>query len=158
MKIRFLTVKSWLIATIGALLGINFTGCVFAVAYGTPEGTFRVVGTVVDQDGQPAVGIGVNRHRDWDNDNPDSYAYSAVTDSRGRFTAQICSFPEDFTWWLKFEDMDGPENGLYADTTWGVEFKASDLHGGEGWNEGTATKAVTFPIRKIDENNGSDAQ
>ena len=148
MKIRFLKAKHWLILAANGLLGINVS-CIY-VAYGTPEGTFRVKGTVVDQDGQPAAGIGVNRHRDWDH-NSEEYVYSAVTDSRGRFTVETVNFPEDFTWWLKFTDSDSTENGLYADTTWGVEFKSSDLHGGDGdWDEGTATKVVTFPIRKIE--------
>ena len=149
MKIRFLKAKQWLIMAASGLLGINVS-CIGVVEYGTPEGTFRVIGTVVDQSGQPAAGIGVNRHRDWDHAY-EEYVYSAVTDSRGRFTIQTVNFPNDFTWWLNFTDADSTENGLYADTTWGVEFKASDLHGGNGnWDEGTATKTVTFPIRKIE--------
>lgn len=146
MKIKYLKLKHWLLLSLGGLLGINVS-CMFAMEYGTPEGTFRVKGTVVDQDGQPAVGIGVNPHRDRDNNS----VYSAVTDSRGRFTIQTTGFPDDFTWWLHFTDADSAENGLYADTTWGVEFKASDLHGGDGnWDEGTATRTITFPIRKIE--------
>ena len=150
MKIRFLTVKSWLIASIGALLGINLAGCDEewgTEEYGCPQGIYRVKGTVTDVNGAPLAGIGVGRvYTESGGEVLPDMRFQDTTDADGRYEVSRPALPND-RMNVDFVDVDGPDNGLYRDTTVTVSAPNSAFHGGDGnWNYGTAeiTQNVTL--------------
>lgn len=137
MKIQYLRFKNWLIAAAAGLLGVNF-GCskIFpGDMYGTPETTFRLMGTVSDRDGNPIEGIDVQMvgsHAVTDADG--SYEVSARTDSYHRVD-------------VAFRDVDGEANGSYADTTVTVDYSQVPAHGGDGdYYEGEKTTSLDVTL------------
>lgn len=66
MKIKYLKLKNWLLLSLGTLLGLQM-GCgkdhneePISGMYGCPEGTYHVMGTVVNEEGEPVAGINVS--------------------------------------------------------------------------------------------------
>ena len=153
MKIKYLTLKNWLLAALGGLLGVNLAGCdkipfPGACEYGCPEATYHVKGTVTNTEGQPIEGIGVGKRYLYNDENSEPvYSYFDTTDAEGRYSINnYCSFPgEPFP--LHFCDIDGDENGSYNDTVVGIKTDDVQLTGGDGhWyeGEGTVTQNVTM--------------
>jgi len=101
MRIKYLKLKSWLIASAASLLGINIS-CEMPVEYGTPEARYDVKGVVSAPDGSPVQGIAVGYHSD-------------TTDAQGRYQVSYHIFPnEDIQ--LSFSDIDSTLNGSFRDT------------------------------------------
>ena len=105
----------WLL---GALLGVlGFSGC-FSTAckkeYGCPNADFKLVGDVKDANGKGIEGIRVVYDRrpeeEWGKD-------TLYTDEKGHFEKDV----EDVYMFsgslVKFDDVDGPENGSYRSKT-----------------------------------------
>lgn len=147
MKIKYLKLKSWLIVALGGLVGINFSCDKHGFwdddapnAYGCPTMNFyhyNVNGTVTNEQGQPIAGIGVRLAEDEEY----GYWYRDTTDADGRYSLNYTRTYIDNSY-IRFDDIDGVENGNYQDTVATVEVSASDFHGGDG-NQDRGTADIT---------------
>ena len=148
MKIKYLKLKSWLLVSLGGLLGIN-VGCNMSMEYGTPEAHYQVKGTVANEQGDPIEGIGVGEVRRWVEEAGEVQfcGYKDTTDAEGRYKVDFDRvFPRQ-PLSLDFHDIDGAENGNYNDTTVTISTESVTLTGGNGhWyeGEGTVTQNVTM--------------
>ena len=151
MKVRYLKLKRWLIVSLTGLMGLQ-VGCEkesYEEEYGCPETIYRVKGTVVDDSGTPVAGIGIGCWNLYEAD--DQYVfYYDTTDNTGRFVCEhFEGFPKDTTIAVALSDMDGVENGYFADTVVSVPFLKSELQGGDGeWFFGEAEKEITVTLRR----------
>lgn len=97
MKIRFLTLKNFLITAFAGLAGINL-GChrdiYLAEEYGCPIDTYHVVGTVTDTAGNPIEGVDVGMcgsmtEDDYLHDIEYTYSSHDTTGADGRYEHNI---------------------------------------------------------------------
>ena len=139
MRIKYLKLKKWLIATVGGLLGLSVTGCLPALEYGTPEASYHVKGIVTDKQGQPIEGIGIGQIIEWD-DTGDSLrfnGYKDTTNAEGRYEVNLGGAFPNRPLSLDFRDIDGATNGSYNDTVVTINTEGVNLTGGDGhWYEG----------------------
>ena len=155
MKIKYLKLKNWLYVALGGMLGINLS-CdktpPIACEYGAPEATYTVKGQVTNQNQEPISGIRVKMNFSAENFNDDVWGTSdVVSDSNGRYDISTYQFPYTDTMYLKFSDVDGEENGVYADTVVHVLFKDAQFTGGDGsWYWGAATVTKDVQLRRVD--------
>ena len=151
MKIRYLKLKHWLLASLGSLLGVSLVGCDSAVEYGTPEATYHVKGIVTDTDGNPIPGIGVMEYRDWNTDEGVT-RHGDTTDREGSYEVTYSyAFPGQSVS-VDFHDVDGAQNGRYRDTTVTVGTDNVPLSGGSGeWYEGEGTITLNVELQPADE-------
>jgi len=135
MRIKYLKLKSWLIASAASLLGINVS-CEMPVEYGTPEARYDVKGVVSAPDGSPVRGIAV-AHR------------SDTTDALGRYRVSYLIFPnEDIQ--LSFSDIDSTQNGNFRDTTVTLSTRDVPLTDGDGhwfYGRGSINYNITLTPR-----------
>lgn len=148
MKVRYLKLKNWMLATLGGLLGLTFTGCSPACEYGCPEGFYHVKGVVTNEKGEPIEGIGVAQVYTSSNGVvlPD-LRFQDTTGADGRYNVDFFAMPNERVN-VDFVDLDGPEHGLYRDTVITVSAPHEAFHGGDGeWNCGTAviTQDIILP-------------
>ncbi len=142
MKIKYLKLKNWLLVSMATLLGLN-TACEGSTAdeYGCPFSDFHVKGTVTDPDGAPIPGIQVRMDYDVD-----------TTDAEGQYAVQSGRIPGNETVFdVVFSDVDGAENGLFKNDTVPVTFPQSELTGGDGWYEGSATQTLNVTLQRLEE-------
>lgn len=138
MKIRYLKLKQWFLASLTGLLGLNMTSCLFGAEYGCPEVEYKVKGTVTNPQGEPIEGIeAFMLYRD------------VLTDSEGKYDLTVRDESYYDTVYVRFRDIDSTENGLYADTIIPVDFSNATFTGGHGWFEGSATKTADVTLRPI---------
>lgn len=118
MKKRIYKIANLLLGSVVTMLGFgscshdgdeidNLVG-----EYGMPHATYRIIGTVTDEDGKPIEGIKVKAMRI---DIPISSAY---TDADGKY--QIDEFEDmDMDYWgsIAFIDEDGEKNGAFLNDT-----------------------------------------
>lgn len=135
------------------LLGVNLgcdreTGGQTWCEYGVPEVEFEVKGHVTNRSGEPIAGI-VTRMVDIDYGVTDSAVYSSdTTDADGRYD-MTSRFYGHLAVDVEFKDIDGPQNGEYADTTVSVSFSDADHIGGDGnWYLGHATRELDITLRE----------
>ena len=78
-------------------------------------------------------------------------SYETVeTDANGLYIVGNIGFPGQDTIEVMFKDVDGEQNGSYADTTAKVSFRDATFEGGDGhWNIGSATKEQNMTLRQI---------
>ena len=159
MKQKLSSFYSRLLAACLVLLGFGFcsTSC---TKYGTPTGRYSVQGKVVSSEGEktPIKDIRVVMIGDV---SEDDFRYlegdTTYTDSGGKFEFKGDYYfelqPNKFK--VKFQDIDGEENGLFEDKEQTIVFKNSDFKGGHGqWDEGKAKKdmgRVELKPKKEDE-------
>lgn len=104
----------WLLGSLLTLLGFSnvFVDC--KKMYGCPTADYKLTGDVTDKKGSPIEGIRViyspyPEEPSWKDANDTLY-----TDTKGHFSSEhlpIYEWPESSI--LKFEDIDGSENGSY---------------------------------------------
>ena len=119
--------------------------------YGQPHATYRIVGSVTDEDGNPIPGIEVLASL-WSGEGEmenGEQMPKVTTDADGHFLLQ-----EEWLWpshrkaSLRFQDVDGEENGgLFEDTT--IEAPLEKISDGDGnWMEGTFGTSVDIQLKK----------
>lgn len=118
--------------------------------YGCPEASYRIKGSVTDSEGNSIEGIAVMRYS-WDSEgNPlPEPNYMDTTDADGRFEVYIKrydAYMDNID--VDFHDIDGEQNGSYADTTVSVSFQGATFTGGDGeWYEGEATRTINVTLQ-----------
>ena len=137
-------IKFWdkIVVVLLGLLGI-FNSCEKPCEYGTPLGEYKLNGIVTDKEtANPIQNIQVVRFRNSD------YGDTLYTDAEGKYAFHDFSFGE---FHLKFEDIDGEENGGEFKTK---EIKtkltqADQVEKGDGkWNDGKFVKTVNIELEK----------
>ncbi len=133
-----------IIAALMALLGFS-TACEQSVdeygvpmpEYGVPSAEFIVKGTVksaANSENIPNIQVKMG------ND-------STQTDEQGRYEVSRRSVMGDQTFQVTFEDIDGAENGAYADADTNVVFDDPQFTGGDGgWDHGRTEKEVNIRL------------
>ena len=147
-SIKFFDKIVVLLLGIGGVFGGN--SC---TDYGMPYAEYEIKGTVTgNANSQPIQNIRVIRQRDR---LPEYGGDTLYTDSKGKynvkFTADIYSSNLENTFHLKFEDIDGEENGGYFETQEiDVTFtKAERTKRGKGqWYEGKFVKTQNVEMEK----------
>ena len=151
MKIRYLRLKHWLLATLGGLLGLTASGCIPACEYGCPEGYYHVKGVVTNEKGDPIEGIEVaTAYETQEGYEMLEYSGLGTTGPDGRYNVNVYGLP-GIASHFGFRDIDGEQNGTYSDTIVEVSAPREAFHGGDGdWNHGTAeiTKDITLKERQ----------
>ena len=155
MKIRYLRLKHWLLATLGGLLGLTVTGCIPGCEYGCPEGVYHVKGSVTNEKGDPIEGIEVAQAYDSAGIRYVMSEYSGLgtTGPDGRYNVSLHGLPDQEAA-IGFRDIDGDLNGHYRDTIITMSVPREDFHGGDGnWNYGTAEITQDVVMRSADTEN-----
>src|ERR1035437_7964738 len=119
------------------ILGILLTFLGFAVScsgkmeYGSPSAKFIVKGKVESSGtNTPVKNIQVIMQGD-----------STLTDSTGHYQVVSRGFPQNLTFPIRFDDIDGTLQGEYTKLDTVVEFKDPEFTNGDGhWYKGEATK------------------
>ena len=144
MKIKYLKLKSWLLVSLGSLLGLSSCCCM----YGTPTATYHLNGTVTNSEGHPIEGIGVGRYsvRSEESDSIMLIKYHDTTDAKGQYKLTYDHYDAGINILLDLHDIDEGQNGDYKDTVVTVPTRNVQLSGGHGWynGEGTITVDVTM--------------
>lgn len=142
MRLKYLNLKHWLLATAAAALGMNIS-CDTPVEYGTPEAKYHVMGTVSAPDGSPVPDIEVSRS--WGVQASSRQPFD-TTDAQGKFRTTLRSFPRESIQ-LSFTDIDSASNGSYLDTTVQVSTRDVPLSNDDGrWNYGEGTVDVDVTL------------
>ena len=116
--------------------------------YGQPHANYKVLGEVKDPAGKPIQGIRVVV--DPGSAHPDYYKDTLYTDVKGHFEKDLPDFMWDETSIVKFEDVDGADNGSFKTK----ELKASDLSvkqdkkGDNRWYDGDFTITANTQLEK----------
>lgn len=113
--------------------------------YGQPFAHFKMLGTVKNRSGQPVRGIRVVIAPRPENDLENDTLY---TDVSGHFQKDMLKYdwPDDLKYvTLKFEDVDGAENGSYQMKELkrsNLKVEQTDKKGKDGWYQGAFTYSV----------------
>jgi putative lipoprotein (rSAM/lipoprotein system) len=110
--------------------------------YGVPSATFIVKGTVKSSVNTESIpGIKVKMIYD-----------SVQTDEQGRYQVRAQDIADSQTFLVTFEDIDGAENGTFADADTNVVFEDPQFTGGDGnWNLGETEKEVNIRLKPEEE-------
>lgn len=139
IKIGFLKAGNILLSALIALLGFHSACSPGGDEYGTPYAEFKLSGkTEAANTGQAIENIRVIAEGD-----------SSYTDANGRYEKNIITFgAQDGELLLKFEDIDGSDNGAFESLDTLIQYKASDFEGGDGsWYNGEASKTVNVKLQ-----------
>ena len=137
MKKIIISKYNLFIAFILSILGFG-TSCEKdqPLEYGVPLAKFKVKGTVTNQANTPVEGIRVAMFPD-----------STLTDVSGNYEVMVYDSPHDQNFNINFKDIDGATNGSYIQKDTIVEFKKTQLQGGDGaWDEGQVEKTVDIKL------------
>ena len=150
MKTRVVSFYAKVVSFLLMLLG--FQSCNTAmVEYGTPSATFKVKGKVQDSDTKEpiknvrAVLVRVQHHENSNQKIENIYETDTVyTNNAGEFSTSVTSFPKsNVEFKIKFDDVDGIENGEYESKDVEVIFENPKYEGKSGnWHEGEVTKNI----------------
>ena len=126
-------------------------------AYGSPHASYKVMGTVTDEDGQALEGIRVivpelnnctkildyNRYREERHD-------TLITDQQGAYNYEVPYWSPTDSLQIKFQVEDPAEK--YEALNDSVKFSMSDLNDGDGsaWLVGRASKEKNFVLKQKD--------
>ncbi|MBK8808745.1 MAG: radical SAM-associated putative lipoprotein [Bacteroidales bacterium] len=105
--------------------------------YGMPLATYKVHGIVSSKtSGQAVNGIEVSMQGD-----------TTITDVNGNYAVEVSDYTEDKTYILSIRDVDSTHNGSFADKDTLIDFKESELTGGNGeWDGGVIDKNINIKI------------
>ncbi len=106
------------------------------VEYGVPSASFVVEGTVSSTSTSSAIpNIQVIMGYD-----------TTYTNDSGEYMIEQYAFPIDTTFIVSFKDIDGSNNGSYADLDTTAVFKDEEYTDGDGWFAGTTTKTLDIEL------------
>ena len=143
--------SNWVLAGLLTLLG--FSSCDKtgggAVMYGVPHADFTIKGKVVDSKGAPIPGIQIQ------------YAPAYTGDGRTwrdiipeKFIAKDGAFDNHFECFptnnlrVYATDIDGAENGSFANDSIDISIEGSDYKGKDGWFSGHVNKDITIKLKE----------
>lgn len=160
MKARII---KWYDMLLGSLLGLlGFTSCNILVnpfirdMYGQPTASYKLVGSVTDEAGEPVKGIQVTFHPELVNTSEEVNAWNTDTlysDASGKFSKDVLKYdwPDLDNAVVKFRDIDGPDNGgSFKPKDVPVSaLKVDQTRKGEGnWNQGDFTITADAKLEK----------
>ena len=122
------------------------------VEYGMPHANFELKGTVTDEaTSQPIQNIRVIRPHFPDSELESIPGDTIYTDEDGKYAFAFGGFPKE-KYQLKFEDIDGEENGgLFQTKEIEGEFTQADLvEKGKGWYDGKYVKTQDAELERIE--------
>jgi len=145
MRRKVLKKYNKIIAVLLSIMGIggtiSFTGCdsnTPGAEYGTPYATFKIYGTVTSQSKVAVPNIKVKMQYD-----------SVYTDENGEYLIQAVESPQDQNFSVRYEDVDGSDNGSYLLKDSIVEFKDPQFENGTGsWDSGETAKEVNIELEE----------
>ena len=165
-----IVMKVWVKSLIGSLLALlGFQACDPAtifngpdmygpgpVEYGCPTAVFKFKGEATDEQGKPVPGI---RIAVFPRGEEDEYSLrdTLFTGKDGKVdTVLTYSWPDTEGIVVKFEDVDGAENGLFKDKELkGEELKIEQTGEGSGnWYEGEFTITAKAVLEEINKKEG----
>ena len=132
-------------------LGV-LTGCGSHLdEYGMPHASFELKGTVTDNVTQPIQNIRVVRPFGYEDIYGGIPGDTIYTDKDGKYAFAFEGFPSQ-KYQLKFEDIDGEENGgLFQTKEIEGEFTQTDLvEKGKGWYDGKYAKTQDAELERIE--------
>lgn len=146
LKTKLLTKYNAIIVAVIGFLG--FTSCKFtdpkppAPEYGVPHATFELNGKVTSSATNEPIGnirVVLEGYR------KDTF----YTKTDGTYHRNYEVFESnDYTFNLKYEDIDNTENGEFQSLDTVIQVKSTDFKGGSGsWNAGTATKEINVSLK-----------
>lgn len=132
---------SYLLTILGFGAVCTFNGCMYGdpvVEYGTPVATFKVNGNVKSELTSNVIpNIRVVMGYD-----------TTYTDEAGNYQISNEEFPENQSFLLEFNDIDGGSNGEFQPLDTIVEFIDPEFSGGTGsWDNGEAEKEVNVKLK-----------
>ena len=160
MKARII---KWYDTLLGSLLGLlGFTSCNILVnpfirdMYGQPTASYKLVGSVTDEAGEPVKGIQVTFHPELGNNGEEVNSWIVDTlysDASGKFSRDVLKYdwPDLDNAVVKFRDIDGPDNGgSFKPKDVPVSaLKVDQTRKGEGnWNQGDFTITADATLEK----------
>lgn len=116
--------RSYWVAVAVSIIILGFTpSCIFNALEGAPFAKFIVEGTVTNQSDQQIIpGIRVILNED-----------TVFTCVKGQYwIATTEGSPDDRSFAIKFEDIDGAQNGRFSNLDTVVQFKDPEFTGGDG--------------------------
>lgn len=147
MKIKKLSVYSKVLSFILVLLGFSACDAIDPIdEYGSPYAKFNIKGIVINEaseNNEYAKGIKVVVARSYKKDNGEEFLYntdSLYTDKNGYFNITTVDFPSSQKFTIKFEDVDGRENGIYETKTDVISFENPIFEGGKSLYKGETNK------------------
>lgn len=149
MKLESINIVNRILLAILALLG--FSACAekeeIWCEYGTPSVSYRVIGTVTDENNAPVKGIKVVISDYPETETDDVTVY---TDADGKFAgSHTYSFSLDKQT-VSFEDVDGEDNGgLFKSATLGLDdMTKKQLEKGGHWYRGDYELTANVKLEK----------
>jgi putative lipoprotein (rSAM/lipoprotein system) len=139
IKIRVFKTTNILLSALISLLGFSSACSIGTVEYGAPHADFIVSGkTESAVSGEAVENIRVVAM--WD---------TSFTNDKGLYLKELeTGGAQDGELVLKFEDIDGEQNGSFEPLDTLIQYKASDFEGGDdNWYGGKATKTVNVKLR-----------
>ena len=155
-----------ILAALLTLLGFSSTvaGCKWGEAsggseYGVPSAIYKVRGVVVSEEGNiPIQGINAVLEVKYQYDSEERIYEigSAFTDNDGRFIAAGSEYYNEKKLYVRLNDIDGKENGLFETKVVEADFTNATFTGSSGnWHRGEAEVDIGTIIMKPD---NSDAE
>ncbi len=135
MKANFIKTKGIFIAFLMSLFGIascEDDGGDTPLMYGTPNADYKISGKVTNADGVGIKGIEVTTNELRELSSSSTEAATATTLDDGSYTLEINGSSSLTKFTVNFEDVDGEENGEYANTSKNVTLGSDDFKEGDG--------------------------
>ncbi|MFH0757508.1 MAG: radical SAM-associated putative lipoprotein [Bacteroidota bacterium] len=138
---KYNTLITCLLSILGFGAACSLNGCEYGplpVEYGTPHATFKVNGSVrseVTSGNLPNIRVVMGED-------------TAYTDEQGNYQVGTMDFPQDQTFLLEFNDIDGEANGAYQPLDTIADFIDPDFAGGTGgWDQGEVEKEINVRLK-----------
>lgn len=131
------------------IIGPDMYGPAPIAEYGMPHATFRIVGDVKSEDGNPIEGIVVKFHQRMNSEYDNSLEFKS--DKDGKVDETFTEWPEVEDINLTFKDVDGEENGgeFLPDTLKRKDLKVEFTEDkNSNWHQGDYTISFEAKLKK----------
>lgn len=139
-----------------SVLGVSSCDSIIGGAicmYGTPTAGYEIKGKVTDESGKPVESIRVAAKYTQKNDGQYSHTNivtdTVYTDKSGSYKSLVKDFPMDYDVEVKFEDVDGAENGEYETQTVTSDTKSftHSKKDADEWYKGTYSTTIEAKLK-----------